>query len=94
MVHVGVGSIVLTADVFASVFRAGTEIEVVVRRRSEVDQMCKANLDGSVWVVFENDRSFPDRGGQISRADNQEIRAPNPDPDSIREVLLNAGYSV
>jgi hypothetical protein len=56
--------------------------------------MRKANLDGSVWVVFENDRSFPDRGGQISRADNQEIRAPNPDPDSIREVLLNAGYSV
>jgi hypothetical protein len=29
MEHVGVGSIVLTADVFASVFRAGTEIEVV-----------------------------------------------------------------
>jgi|GEM_PF-6276751 hypothetical protein len=92
---VGIGVVALTTDdKLAYVLGTENGIEVVIRRRSELAQMRKANMDGSVWVVFENDRSFPDRGGQIGRADNWEIRAPNHDPDAIRAVFLKAGYSV
>jgi hypothetical protein len=95
MRHVDIGVVVLTTDdrvVYA--IRADSDIEVVVRQRTDVAEMRKANMDGSVWLVFEGDRSFPDRGGQVGRADNWELRAPNHDPDAVRSVFLRAGYEV
>ncbi|MDQ1710815.1 MAG: hypothetical protein QOE45_265 [Frankiaceae bacterium] len=94
MRRVDVGAVVLAGDRLAYALRGNNGVEVLVRRRSEVDQMRKANMDGSVWVVFENDRSFPDRGNQTGRADSWEIRAPNHDPNAIRTTFIQAGYSV
>lgn len=91
---VRVGAVVLTADRLAYAFRGESGVEVVTRNASEVDEMRKAGMDGSVWVVFENDRSFPQRGGQIHRADNWEIWVEDHNPDSIRTTFLQAGYDV
>ncbi len=90
-----VGTVVLTMDdKLAYVLRTDSGIEVVVRRRSEVAQMRKANSDGAVWVVLEGDRCFPDRGDQPGRADNWDLPVPNRDPDAIRAVFRQAGYNV
>lgn len=94
MRHVSVGTVVLTTEILAYAFRSGKGVDVIVRRRTEIDEMRKSNMGGSVWVVFEGDRSFPDRGDQIGRADNWELRAPDHHPDAVRSIFVTAGYDV
>ncbi len=93
--RVGIGVVVLTnAGKLAYALRSGGGVEVVVRRNAEIEQMRKSNMGGTVWVVFEGDRCFPDRGGVLHLADNWELPAANHQPDAVRKVFLAAGYSV
>jgi hypothetical protein len=95
MRNVGIGCVVLTTDdKLAYVLRSDAGVDVVVRKKSEVAQMRKANSDRSVWIVFEGDRSFPDRGDQVGRADNWDLPVRDGNPNAIRAVFLKAGYSV
>lgn len=94
MLHIDIGAVVIAPDLLAYIFRGDHGLEIKARRRSELDELRRQESGSSVQIVFELDRSFPDRGGQLGRADNWDIRAPNRDPDAVRAVFLASGFDV